>query len=357
MPTINLVLAGIHIQLVTHNAVLTELFLDYFSYYSPKIDDQTIENGRLRLEMICPPRFPTLAEWLPPTARLISETGVLRMWDDPACPSGSWYFHTEVAAFRVDIATSVTTGLVSPHAFDYPHILANTYAMFPLLLMLRSRGCYHLHAAGVVSPRGRLWLISGSQRSGKTTLTTALGLAGWKPISDDSLLMTIDDGAPRIVALRKYFHLGDALLDSWPALGAIERRHHYLDRTCVAALQFFGASILAEEQYLSVDHLLLPRISGESSSRIDEISPGNALLTLGEQSVYLQVWRDHTIRQWQGLEKIVRGASSFRLQSGIDLLADPLLASRLLGQLETSFPSNQSERPVLADKPDPNHTD
>jgi hypothetical protein len=357
MPTINLVLAGIPIQLVTHNAALTELFSDYFSYYTPKINEQTIETDLLRLELICPTRFPTLAEWLPSTARLISETGVLRLWDDPACPSGCWYFHTEVAAFRVDLATSVTTGLVSPHAFDYPHILANTYAMFPLLLMLRSRGCYHLHAAGVISPRGRLWLISGSQRSGKTTLTTALGLAGWQPISDDSLLMTIVDGAPRIEALRKYFHLGDALLDRWPALGAIERRHHYLDRTCVAALQFFGASIMAEQPYQRVDHLLLPRISGESSSRIEEISPGNALLTLGEQSVYLQVWRDHTLRQWHGLEKIVRGASSFRLQSGIDLLADPLLASRLLGHLETSFPSKQSERPGMSDKPDPNHPD
>lgn len=335
MPTINLVLAGIPLQIETRSAALIDLFKDYFCYYSPQNSGHSTGTDSLRLELICPERFPTLAEWLPQSARLISETGVLRLWDDPTSESGTWYFHTEVAAFRVDLATSEVTGLVSPQAFDYPHILANTYAMFPLLLLLRDRGHYHLHAAGVISPRGRLWLISGSQRSGKTTLTTALGLAGWQPISDDSLLMSMVGGSLRIEALRKYFHLGNGLLDRWPSLGNLERRHRYLDRTCVPAIQYFGASIAAAQTYGKVDYLLFPRITGEMTSRIEEISPGNALLTLGEQSVYLQVWREHTIRQWNGLEKIVRGSRSFSLESGTDLLTDPLIPARFLEQIES----------------------
>lgn len=341
MPIIDLVLAGVSIAIETHSLRLVDLYTDYFSYYSPRLrraEDPPrgadVRPGIL-LRLDCVDHLPGPESLLPSGAELISRTGVLGLWQFEGEEGTEYFFHTEVAAFRVDVRRGEISGSIAPRAFDYPHILANTYSMFPLLLVLRELGLYHLHAAAVISPRGRVWLISGAQRAGKTTLTTALGLAGWRPLSDDSLLLTsVAQGGIEISALRKYFHLGDQLLERWAALDGMERHHQYLDRTCVGALDFFRTRQLAEVPCRRVDHLLLPRISGEGKSRLVPATSSEGLLMLGEQSVYLQLWRARTIEQWGYLEQIARGATTYRLESGLDLLDEPRLAATILAEAE-----------------------
>ncbi|MFN9743505.1 MAG: hypothetical protein ACK562_15540 [Acidobacteriota bacterium] len=351
MPTIDLVLAGVHLVIESQSLRLIDLFTDYFSYYFPQVwreQERPLQGGgspRIRLRLICVETLAAPDRFLPVDAELISRTGVLGLWKANANREGEYYFHTEVAAFRVDVGAGEIVGYVAPRAVDYPHILANTYAMFPLLLVLREQGIYHLHAAAVISPRGRVWLISGAQRAGKTTLTTALGLAGWRPLSDDSLLLSGKEGAEKgasveILALRKYFHLGDQLLSRWPQLEGMVRHHQYLDRTCVGALDFFGTRQEAERPIARIDYLLLPRISGEGQSHLRRATSGEGLLMLGEQSVYLQLWRERTREQWELLEQIARGAQTYRLDSGHALLDDPQLAARLLTAAEEAAEGN-----------------
>lgn len=345
MPTIDLVLAGVTLEIETQSLRLIDLFTDYFGYYSPRVrqaDDRPAESREkcgIRLRLICVEQLAGVDSYLPAGARRISQTGVLGFWSFDGEGGAGYCFHTEVAAFRVDLQSGEIVGHVAPRALDYPHILANTYAMFPLLLLLRERGIYHLHAAAVVSPRGKVWLISGAQRAGKTTLTTALGLAGWRPISDDSLLVKGGSGGDgergiEILALRKYFHLGDQLLERWSGLRGMVRHHQYLDRTCVGALDFFGTRELAELPWRRVDHLLLPMISHGERSRLVLRPPSEGLMMLGEQSVYLQLWGERTKEQWHLLGQIARGATTFRLESGLDLLEEPRLVASILAEVE-----------------------
>ena len=150
-----------------------------------------------------------------------------------------------------------------------------------------------------------------------------------------------DRGASvEILALRKYFHLGDQLLSRWPQLEGMVRHHQYLDRTCVGALDFFGTRQEAERPIARIDYLLLPRISGEGQSHLRRATSGEGLLMLGEQSVYLQLWRERTREQWELLEQIARGAQTYRLDSGHDLLDDPQLAARLLTAAEEAAEGN-----------------
>ena len=234
-----------------------------------------------------------------------------------------FYFDLGVAAFRVDVATGRAIGLVTPQAMEYPHILANTYALFALLLLLRARRLYHLHAAAIVSPDDKLWLICGAQRAGKTTLTTALGLAGWRPVSDDSLLVGRDEQSAWVTPLKKYFHVGDELLGRWPQLGSIERHHQYLDRTCVGGLEFFGTRELAETKFRRIDHIILPQIVNEPVSRIESLLRSEALLRLAEQSMFFQLWREHTAQQWKWLNDLAAQAQCHRLFSAADVLTSP----------------------------------
>ena len=345
MPTINLVLAGVPFEIETPSLRLTALFADYYRYYDPGViyDRGTeLSSARIRLELESVDELPKPADYLPPAARLVSQTGVLGFWECEKERGGAteYYFRTEVAAFHVDPKLGLIRGVVAEAALNYPHILANTYSLFPILLVLRSLGWYHLHAAAAISPRGRVWLIPGSQRSGKTTIVTALGLAGWRPISDDSLFLrqTSGEGGDdlmEIVPLRKYFHLGNELLSRWRGLDGILRGHSYLDRTCVAAVEFFGLSLKREDRVQRVDYLLMPEITGEARSRLRPVPASDGLLMLGEQSVFLQMWREHTLCQWRNLERIARGASSLKLDSGIDLLEDPSEIARILEEVES----------------------
>ncbi|HET7584828.1 MAG TPA: hypothetical protein VFK13_07975 [Gemmatimonadaceae bacterium] len=83
---------------------------------------------------------------------------------------------------------------------------------------LRSRGRYHVHAAGVVDPTGRAWLLAGDSCSGKSTLTYALARAGWGVLGDDGVVVERDGDAVRCHAWREPLHVSDALIDHFPEL-------------------------------------------------------------------------------------------------------------------------------------------
>jgi hypothetical protein len=349
MPAVTLAICGNQILISARAPRLIRLFADYFHYYEPRILS-TAEalpfpadnESALKIELKLRHELPPLEMLVPPTAELFSQTGVVRVWRDAATgrrgdgETGRFFFHLGVAAFRVDIEAGCAIGLVTPQALEYPHILANTYALFALLLLLRSRKAYHLHAAAILSPDEKLWLICGAQRAGKTTLTTALGLAGWRPISDDSLLVGRDEQSAWLTPLKKYFHVSDELLHRWPELANITRHHQYLDRTCTGGLEFFQTQTLAETKFRRIDHIVLPQIVNEPASRIESLPRSAALLRLAEQSMFFQLWRDHTARQWQSLNELAAGAVCHRLFSAADLLANPQAAAKVLAsQIES----------------------
>ena len=68
------------------------------------------------------------------------------------------------------------------------------------IVRLRQRGRYLIHAAGVVDPRGRGWLLAGDSGSGKSTLAYALARRGWTVLGDDGVLVERSRGGAGLVA-------------------------------------------------------------------------------------------------------------------------------------------------------------
>ena len=66
------------------------------------------------------------------------------------------------------------------------------------ILRLRARGRYLVHAAAVVDPSGRAWLLAGDSGSGKSTLAWVLVRQGWSLLGDDGAL--IEDMPEGLVA-------------------------------------------------------------------------------------------------------------------------------------------------------------
>lgn len=336
MPAIEFTLAGIPLQLASSSAALTDLLADYFHHYQPPVSPTPASSGSsqtIQLTLDVCVALPARESLLSGAAQLFAHTGALRLWQQPQqneAEASQFYFDAGLAAFYLDTATGQGRGYVTPAALESPRILANTYLLFALLLLLRARGVYHLHAAAVRSPDGQLWLFPGAPRAGKTTLTTALGLAGWQPLADDSLLLEIQGATIRCWPLRKEFHLDEQLLTHWPQLAAARVRHRYHGRACVEALEFFGTQELAQQPFAQVAAVVLPQISAAPNSSVEPLPASAALLKLAEQSVYLQLWRAHTARHFDGLARLTQTARTLCFHSGGDVLRAPQAAAEIL---------------------------
>ena len=338
MPTIRFELWTVPVIITAQTLTLIEIFSEYFRYYQPRSAEaatpapelKPVITINLKLEAALP------AQLIPDDAQLLSQAGIVRLWHalQTADQVERFYVHTPVACFIVTPETSHAEGLITPQALDLAHLLTNTYALFALLLLLRSHRIYHLHAAAVVSPNDKLFLFCGAQRSGKTTLTTALGIAGWKPVSDDSLLIQADGSGAKLTALRKSFHVSNEILSKWSQLAGIASQKHDPDRSCVAGLEFFGTVKLAEEVFPAIDYLVLPQITGADSSRLEKITMGEAILRLAEQSMFFQIWPEQTKQQMNLLVQLARQATCYRLLSGKDICNDPHRAARLLNSIQ-----------------------
>jgi len=346
-------LAGVPLEIRTPSRRLQELFAGYFAAYAPRLgegekeppplldeeerrgavgskeEDSSIDQ-RVRLDLFRVDRLPEISDLLPQGERKIAQTGILSLWQGLSSTIEEWVFLSEGAAFRVEGAAGRITGWIAPAALALPQILANTMTLLPLLLLLRLKGRYHLHAAAVLSPKGARWLICGPPRAGKSTLTTALGLSGWRPIADDGLFLSAHRGVPFLEAFRKSFHLDRRLWERWPKLAEIRQGPASLERILVDGLSHFGTAELARSGWSGIDGILLPRISGERQSQLASIEPSRVLLTLAQESVYFPLCPPHPQRQWTLLTELVRQARGYTLSAGEDLLDDPGRIAHLL---------------------------
>lgn len=334
MPEFHIEMCGVPICFTSAEPRIIAVFSDYFHYYRPQVGAAQARADELRVELRLTQALPPPHAFAPPKAEFMAEAGTIKMWREAASGEERFYFHTGASAYGVWPERGLLEGFITPAALDSPHLLANTYTLFPLLLLLRWRARYYLHTAAVLSPQGRLYLICGGQRAGKSTFTTALGLAGWRPIADDSLLLCEAGEAVEMFAFKRDFHLSVELLRQWPELNEITQRHFYFDRATVAGLEFFGTRTLADVPRARAHTVLFPQITGEAESRLEPVAASEAILTLTDQSMFLPLWREHTARQMRLLMGLVKGAAFYRLLSGKDVWRDPRMAARVLEALE-----------------------
>jgi hypothetical protein len=316
----------------TSSAYLLHLCQNYFRFY-PAIAPALRAEPAIQVHLKLVASSADLKRLLPPDAQWVGEQEITRIWKVSRRAREQYYFHFTFgnALLRVEPARGRIVGIISEAALQAPHLMVNTYVFMTLMLALRGRGIYHLHTAAVVSPQQRLTLICGGQRAGKTTLTTALGLAGWQPISDDGVVLrAAAQGALELQAFQRDFHVAAVLLQQWPALSDIHVQYFYHDRACLDGLTFFRSQPLADATFRQVQCVLFPEITGEKESSLEPLSPGEALRRLIQQSMFFPLESEHTQTQLTLLTTLVKEASCYRLKAGTDVWENPLAAGQLL---------------------------
>jgi hypothetical protein len=78
----------------------------------------------------------------------------------------------------------------------------DTFLITVLILLLRRVGWHHVHAAAVIDPEGRGWLLAGNARAGKSTTAALLASHGWAVGTDDTSFLVADGDCVQVVAPR-----------------------------------------------------------------------------------------------------------------------------------------------------------
>lgn len=224
------------------------------------------------------------------------------------------------------------------HEDRYPlsdrHRLVLMYlTMSALALLLRYRGWFAIHGAGVARGQEGLLLIAPSD-SGKSTIAFNLLRQGWSYISDDSLLLhRTDEGSVEAFAFRK-----PLCIDAGPASAFPELRDRNWpsmlsdeDKWRIPLEELYPER-LAEKCIPRV--LVAPAITQAPTSTLTALEP-KAMMThlLTQSALFLTPDRVVATQHLDLLKQLVTQASSYRLDVGSDLLERPSKIDRMLGPL------------------------
>jgi hypothetical protein len=170
-----------------------------------------------------------------------------------------------------------------------------------LLALRRYSYLIALHAAGLVAPEGVL-LIAGRKGSGKTTLAAALLAAGWRYLSDDTVLLhaqTLDAvGVPYALGIKA---------GAWPLLAEL---YPSLDRTAVhrredgEVIRYLCPPRENQAQPQPVRWIAFPTRSAHSRSPIRQLTPLEGLQRVFEHCCAIPRCLTHddvrSLIQWSG---------------------------------------------------------
>jgi hypothetical protein len=175
---------------------------------------------------------------------------------------------------------------------------------FAVCAALRRFNLFDLHSAGVVEPEtGAGVLIVGPSGSGKSTLAFQLASAGWPYLSDDEVLLSMNDDDVEARGFRSFFAMREIAGDGLKNV-------------------FEPASVFASARVSQVVPrlLLFTSISGEKDTRAVELSQAETMTRLIRACPWATY--DTTIAgaNLDMLSRLARQVQAFALAAGTDLL-------------------------------------
>jgi hypothetical protein len=201
-------------------------------------------------------------------------------------------------------------------------LLSRPMFTLPLLESAKRRGRFGLHAAGV-AVEGQGILLPGSSGTGKSTLAIALVRAGMDFLGDDMVFLCPVDGGVRGLAFPDDIDFTDATARFFPELDALPRRglRDGWPKRRASVDQLAGACLAFDCRPCA---LVFPRIGAAASSRLEPMTPPEALLELAPNVLLTDPSSSQA--HLDALTLLACQCACFRLYTGqdFDALADRL---------------------------------
>ena len=166
---------------------------------------------------------------------------------------------------------------------DDARVRGDAYSMLTLAsaFLLGRLGGALVHAAGVVDPAGRAWLLVGDTHAGKTTTCVSLVDAGWRWLADDQVVLRFGDAGSSEVEVQGWprrAHLDEGWRDAvvTGTRGTMDLRERWGDRWLARA---------------PLGGVLLPGGDADAPTRATRIDEASAFAALVRQSPWLMADR------------------------------------------------------------------
>lgn len=235
---------------------------------------------------------------------------------------------TELA---VDSNRGCASCWIAPTFWCYSLAEQRDFFMRGLLLLLRSKKHYGLHANGVVKENAGMLVVGPSGR-GKTTLTLSLVQAGWRYLGDDVTVLHETSVGVEALAFQQGFACTSQTTEFFPQLPTAMaqsldtvRQKQWLPLDTYQATQLSTAC--------SPQVLLFPTIVDADESRLVPLNETQTLLGLMEQSAALFIEADAAAQQMTMLQQLGRQARGYQLLAGRDVYMNPAAVAARLGEL------------------------
>src|SRR6266545_4550913 len=232
---------------------------------------------------------------------------------------------------RVDSLGVKITGEVADPCRTDRQLFTAVMLFVALIVALRHRQLFHIHAAALVHPRGVGWMLIGGSGAGKTTSTLSLLVNGFGYLGDDASLLRHRDSSVEVLSIPREFRLTDATLAAFPHLRsyASEQVSEGDIKRLVDPREAFPDAF--RSSVIALEILLFPEVTGSARTELLAMPADDAMGQLLLASAILAVdWMPHPREHLVLLETLLRGTRSFRLMLGRDVLARPgLLLDRI----------------------------
>ncbi|HEX7181174.1 MAG TPA: hypothetical protein VF756_04985 [Thermoanaerobaculia bacterium] len=193
--------------------------------------------------------------------------------------------------------------------------LSHPLFTLPFVELLKRRGLYHVHAAGLAL-KGRGLVLPGTSGSGKSTLAVALARAGFGFLGDDALFLAKRRGGVGILAFPDEVDLTDQTVAFFPELAPLldsPPRGGWRKRQ-IRAEETYGAEVVWEcEPAL----LVFPRVSGREASKLTPIGEDEALFELAPNVLLTEPASSQA--HLDALAELASASRCYRLETGRNL--------------------------------------
>jgi hypothetical protein len=258
------------------------------------------------------------------------QNGITRLHGAPLAAGFRWQFNAVVGTSRgTDAHLTHDAGAElwvrdgrlhrGPGYETIPAASRRELARAGAILRLRRAGRYHLHASGVVDPRGRAWVLSGVSGSGKSTLAYALARVGWRVLGDDGVILELVANHVIAHGWREELWVSTDLKHEFPELDGRPVPND-ARRRAPRAMPGARRGPLAGMVFLA---------QGDTD-RFVPISAVESLIALISQSAWVLIPDDEARRHLDALRDIATRVPAFRLTHSpkqLHVIADTLLAA------------------------------
>lgn len=220
-------------------------------------------------------------------------------------------FANSLMRLRHDVPVRVDIWLKEvPEAVDAELARVTSFAV---CAALRRFGLFEIHSAGLVEPEsGAGVLIVGPSGSGKSTLAFQLATAGWPYLSDDEVLLSVNEGQVEARGFRSFFAMRDSASSGFKNV-------------------FEPANVFSSSRVSQVvpRWLLFTTVSGEKETRIIALPQAETMTRLIRACPWATYDTTIASANLDVLSRLARQVSAFDLAAGADLLK-PNRAAELL---------------------------